>query len=79
MGRNDRGFDPQDLDNYITGHYGEDQYRDEPEPDIEEPDDAEPGPITYKCLSCGRIIERDEGEELPPGDEHCSHEWEAPF
>ena len=25
--KDDRGFDPVDLDNYITGHWGEDQYR----------------------------------------------------
>jgi hypothetical protein len=31
----------RDLDNYITGHYGEDQFRDEyPEEDIAPPDDS---------------------------------------
>ena len=30
----------QDLDNYITGHYGEDQYRDEDQVEEDEPMDA---------------------------------------
>ena len=31
---------------------------------------------TYRCLGCGRTVERAEGEKLPEGDERCSHEWE---
>lgn len=30
----------------------------------------------YYCLSCGFICEREDGEELPRGDERCSHEFE---
>ena len=34
------GLNSRDLDNYITGHYGEDQFRDDvPEEDIAPPED----------------------------------------
>jgi len=32
------GLNSRDLDNYITGHYGEDQFRDD-EPEVEEIED----------------------------------------
>lgn len=33
--------------------------------------------MIYRCLSCGRTVERDEpDDDLPRSDEHCSHEWE---
>jgi hypothetical protein len=36
------GINARDLDNYITGHWGEDQFRDDyPEEDICPPDDSE--------------------------------------
>ena len=35
-----RDLNKADLDNYITGHWGEDQFRDEPEDD-EQPEKTE--------------------------------------
>ena len=46
-----------DLDNYITGHWGEDQFKnDEPEPDDDEPltDDDPEGDDFFNLLS-GKI------------------------
>ena len=48
MRNDDRGYpqiDPQELDNWITGHYGNDQYDEDDElnqPDEEEEEEEEP-------------------------------------
>lgn len=30
----------------------------------------------YRCLGCGLVVDMAEGDELPRGDERCSHEFE---
>lgn len=42
-----RDFDPRDLDNWITGHYGNDDPRVNP---------GEPGEGQVKCRECGEVF-----------------------
>ncbi len=39
--------------------------------------DTETPAGTYRCLSCGRVVEIEEGDTLPRDTERCSHEFEA--
>ena len=33
--------------------------------------------MIYHCLACHRTVDRECAEELPQGDEYCSHQWES--
>lgn len=64
------GINGHDLDNYITGHYGEDQFKYEQPDGFTEEDGlkcndcghvfetADAGPALYECGSCGTVFNR---------------------
>ena len=70
------GFSARDLDNYITGHWGEDQFRDdEPEQEIEDDSICQNGD-DCDALNCPEhgddqaAIDAAENEGFPPKDEY---------
>lgn len=55
----DRGLNPNDLDRWITGNYGEDRFKDEilndGSEDLMPPDDDRP-----RCEICGRVLKEED-------------------
>ena len=61
------GINSRDLDNYITGHYGEDQFRDDPDDNLC-PDDYEDmagHEYAFRMTSFGNVYTYDPAEDGP--------------